>query len=59
MKKGTLILWNGKPHTFSHYTTARYGRNRIEAIITDGRFYFGVAVKDAWNKMESQTLVTI
>ena len=59
MKPGNIIIWNGKPLKFEGYTTARYGRNRIEAIITDGRFYFGVAVKDAWNKMESQLLTTI
>ena len=59
MKTGDVILWNGKPHKFSHFTTARYGRNRIEAVITDGRFYFGIDVKDAFNKMESQILTTL
>lgn len=59
MKPGDVILWNGRPHRFSHFTTAKYGRNRIEAVITDGKYFFGVAVKDAFNKMENQTLVTL
>lgn len=71
MKEGTIIIWNGKPHTFIGFrinTLYLYnGRQQFEALVEEvvdewwcerpKTFY--VAVKDAFNKMEVQQLTTI
>lgn len=67
MKKGQVIIWNGKPHTFVDYVMSSEtynGRDQMYALLEEKvdkihMRYFSVFVKDAFNKMENQILTTI